>query len=129
MDSDEDEQDITSRKQHMSNQKEDEMNKNRVLAKQQKDKKTIESIPFFTDPNNRFYFKIYLYNPQEAYIMDAKAWGNIGRWFNHSCSPNLFVQNVFIDTYDLKFPWIAFFSSQAIKAGTELCCKIIVFFN
>jgi histone-lysine N-methyltransferase SETDB1 len=53
--------------------------------------------------------------------MDAKICGNIGRYFNHSCSPNLFVQNVFVDTYDLRFPWIAFFASQFIKAGTELC--------
>lgn len=28
----------------------------------------------------------------------------------HSCSPNLFVQNVFVDTHDLRFPWVAFFS-------------------
>ena len=53
--------------------------------------------------------------------MDAKLSGNIGRYFNHSCSPNVFVQNVFIDSYDLRFPYIAFFASNSIKAGTELC--------
>ena len=53
--------------------------------------------------------------------MDAKLCGNIGRYFNHSCSPNIYVQNVFVDTYDLRFPWICFFSLNAIKAGTELC--------
>lgn len=56
-----------------------------------------------------------------VFIMDAKIRGNIGRFFNHSCSPNLFVQNVFVDTYDLRFPWIAFFSCENINAGTELC--------
>lgn len=30
----------------------------------------------------------------------------------HSCSPNLFVQNVFVDTHDLRFPWVAFFASK-----------------
>ncbi|KAF7266513.1 hypothetical protein GWI33_020194 [Rhynchophorus ferrugineus] len=54
------------------------------------------------------------------YIMDAKNAGNIGRFLNHSCSPNVFVQNVFVDTHDVRFPWVAFFSSQFIRAGTEL---------
>jgi len=30
----------------------------------------------------------------------------------HSCSPNVFVQNVFVDTHDLRFPWVAFFASR-----------------
>lgn len=38
----------------------------------------------------------------------------------HSCSPNLFVQNVFVDTHDLRFPWVAFFSAAHIRSGTEL---------
>ncbi|KAH8298675.1 hypothetical protein KR059_011108, partial [Drosophila kikkawai] len=37
-----------------------------------------------------------LFGKDEApYIMDAKTTGNLGRYFNHSCNPNLFVQNVF----------------------------------
>nr|CAH7718794.1 unnamed protein product [Callosobruchus chinensis] len=55
-----------------------------------------------------------------VYVMDAKNTGNIGRFLNHSCSPNIFVQNVFVDTHDPRFPWAAFFSSQFIRAGTEL---------
>ncbi|XP_054737558.1 histone-lysine N-methyltransferase eggless isoform X1 [Anastrepha obliqua] len=62
-----------------------------------------------------------LFGKDEAcYVMDAKITGNLGRYFNHSCSPNLFVQNVFVDTHDLRFPWVAFFSSTNIRAGTEL---------
>lgn len=82
---------------------------------------------------------------EAVYIMDAKKSGNIGRYFNvsfesirsspteahqtnrfsfsrlqHSCAPNLFVQNVFVDTHDLRFPWVAFFASSHIRAGTEL---------
>ncbi|XP_078480213.1 histone-lysine N-methyltransferase SETDB1-B-like isoform X4 [Lampetra planeri] len=55
-----------------------------------------------------------------CYIIDAKLIGNLGRYLNHSCSPNLFVQNVFVDTHDLRFPWVAFFASKRIRAGTEL---------
>ncbi|RZF44065.1 hypothetical protein LSTR_LSTR011110 [Laodelphax striatellus] len=54
------------------------------------------------------------------YIMDAKNGGNIGRYMNHSCNPNVFVQNVFVDTHDLRFPWVAFFASRFIEAGQEL---------
>ena len=61
-----------------------------------------------------------LFGPhEEPYIMDAKQTGNIGRYLNHSCHPNVFVQNVFVDTHDLRFPWIAFFTSTYVKAGKE----------
>ncbi|KAJ8707681.1 hypothetical protein PYW07_011358 [Mythimna separata] len=62
-----------------------------------------------------------LFGKDEAcYIMDAKVQGNIGRYLNHSCCPNVFVQNVFVDTHDPRFPWVAFFALSHIKAGTEL---------
>jgi len=47
-----------------------------------------------------------------TYIIDAKQTGNLGRYLNHSCTPNLMVQNVFLDTHDLRFPWVAFFASR-----------------
>ena len=62
----------------------------------------------------------YFGNNENVYIMDAKTSGNIGRYLNHSCSPNTFVQNVFVDTHDLRFPWISFFALHYIQAGTEL---------
>ena len=62
----------------------------------------------------------YYGEAEAVYIMDAKQTGNIGRFLNHSCEPNVFVQNVFVDTHDVRFPWIAFFSNMNIRAGTEL---------
>ena len=63
-----------------------------------------------------------LYGPgQEVFIMDAMTQGNIGRYFNHSCSPNTFVQNVFVSQHDLRFPSMAFFTMKFVPAGTELC--------
>lgn len=56
----------------------------------------------------------------ECYIMDAKSMGNLGRYLNHSCDPNVFVQNIFVDTHDLRFPWVTFWAGQYIRAGTEL---------
>ena len=58
---------------------------------------------------------------EESFIMDAKKVGNIGRYLNHSCFPNVMVQNVFVDTHDLRFPWIAFFTTTFVRAGRELC--------
>ncbi|XP_064090855.1 LOW QUALITY PROTEIN: histone-lysine N-methyltransferase SETDB1-like [Macrobrachium nipponense] len=57
---------------------------------------------------------------ESVYIMDAKTTGNIGRYLNHSCEPNVFVQNVFVDTHDLRFPWVSFFAIRNIRAGCEL---------
>jgi len=62
----------------------------------------------------------YFGNNESVYIIDSKISGNIGRFLNHSCSPNTFVQNVFVDTHDLRFPWVAFFAHRYIPAGTEL---------
>uniref|UniRef100_T1K8E0 SET domain-containing protein n=1 Tax=Tetranychus urticae TaxID=32264 RepID=T1K8E0_TETUR len=49
-----------------------------------------------------------------SYTLDAKRFGNIGRFLNHSCSPNCFAQSVFVDTHDLRFPWVAFFANEFI---------------
>ncbi|CAH8534277.1 unnamed protein product [Dicrocoelium dendriticum] len=63
----------------------------------------------------RTYFK-----DENPYIMDAKKMGNLGRYFNHSCNPNVFVQNVFIDSHDPRFPEVAFFTKRNIAVGEEM---------
>ncbi|CAH8585323.1 unnamed protein product [Heterobilharzia americana] len=60
------------------------------------------------------------FNDINPYIMDAKKMGNLGRYFNHSCNPNVFVQNVFIDTHDPRFPEVAFFTKRNIDVGEEM---------
>uniref|UniRef100_A0A1I8H7U6 Histone-lysine N-methyltransferase n=1 Tax=Macrostomum lignano TaxID=282301 RepID=A0A1I8H7U6_9PLAT len=57
----------------------------------------------------------------QPYIMDAKRIGNLGRYLNHSCAPNVIVQNVFVNTHDPRFPEIAFFTCKRVRAGEELC--------
>lgn len=54
------------------------------------------------------------------YTLDARMQGNIGRFFNHSCDPNSMVQNVFIETHDLRFPVVAFFTKRDLKADDEI---------
>ena len=53
-------------------------------------------------------------------MIDAKPIGNLGRYLNHSCDPNVILQSVFVDTHDLRFPWICLFASEFVPAGKEL---------
>lgn len=71
-------------------------------------------------PGERKSVREYFGRDESVYIMDAKRTGNIGRFLNHSCEPNVFVQNVFVDTHDLRFPWVSFFAIHNVRAGTEL---------
>ncbi|KAM4711365.1 histone-lysine N-methyltransferase SETDB2 [Anableps anableps] len=57
---------------------------------------------------------------EDVCFIDATKEGNVSRFINHSCQPNLFIQNVFTDSHDPAFPVIAFFTSRVVKAGTEL---------
>uniref|UniRef100_A0A3Q3DUB7 Histone-lysine N-methyltransferase SETDB2 n=1 Tax=Hippocampus comes TaxID=109280 RepID=A0A3Q3DUB7_HIPCM len=59
-------------------------------------------------------------NSEDMYLLDARKEGNVSRFLNHSCQPNLFIQNVFTDSHDPDFPIIAFFTNSVVKAGTEL---------
>ncbi|XP_073698317.1 histone-lysine N-methyltransferase SETDB2 [Garra rufa] len=60
------------------------------------------------------------HKPEQIYYLDASKEGNVARFINHSCEPNLFIQSVFTDTHDPQFPLIAFFTSRSVTAGTEL---------
>lgn len=39
--------------------------------------------------------------------LDAKWHGNIARFFNHSCDPNLCIQIAFVDTQDVRVPKVS----------------------
>ncbi|KZS14880.1 Histone-lysine N-methyltransferase EHMT1 [Daphnia magna] len=56
----------------------------------------------------------------ETYCIDARRYGNIARFINHSCEPNLIPVKVYVDHQDLKFPRIAFFAVRDIDANEEL---------
>ncbi|KAM4695629.1 histone-lysine N-methyltransferase EHMT2 isoform 2-T2 [Rhinophrynus dorsalis] len=56
----------------------------------------------------------------EVYCIDARYYGNVSRFINHLCEPNLIPVRVFMSHQDLRFPRIAFFSGRDIRAGEEL---------
>lgn len=58
------------------------------------------------------------------YCIDARYYGNISRFINHLCDPNIIPVRVFMLHQDLRFPRIAFFSSRDIFTGQELGWEI-----
>ncbi|MEQ2177885.1 hypothetical protein GOODEAATRI_008312, partial [Goodea atripinnis] len=41
--------------------------------------------------------------PEDQYCIDARFYGNISRFLNHMCEPNLFACRVFTTHQDLRF--------------------------
>jgi hypothetical protein len=67
---------------------------------------------------------------KDPFVLDGSIYSNLGRYFNHSCEPNMFIQNVFIDCHDIYFPNLALFTRTHIQAGQgrlTLLVYIIVF--
>ncbi|KAL4219441.1 Histone-lysine N-methyltransferase ehmt1 [Mactra antiquata] len=56
----------------------------------------------------------------ETYCIDARKYGNVARFINHLCEPNLTPVKVFVDSQDLRFPRICLFANRDIKAQEEL---------
>uniref|UniRef100_A0A8C5F5Y6 Euchromatic histone-lysine N-methyltransferase 1a n=1 Tax=Gadus morhua TaxID=8049 RepID=A0A8C5F5Y6_GADMO len=56
----------------------------------------------------------------EVHCIDARRYGNVGRFVNHLCDPNLVAVRVFTSHQDLRFPRIAFFSCRPIRAGEQI---------
>ncbi|XP_013879446.1 histone-lysine N-methyltransferase EHMT1 [Austrofundulus limnaeus] len=56
----------------------------------------------------------------DVHCIDARLFGNIGRFINHLCEPNLLAVRVFTMHQDLRFPRIAFFSSRPVRAGDQI---------
>ncbi|KAH7414796.1 hypothetical protein KP509_14G011700 [Ceratopteris richardii] len=55
-----------------------------------------------------------------CFAIDARLCGNVARFINHSCAPNLFPQNVVYGTDDLRFPHVVLFAMENIPPMREL---------
>ncbi|EDX16735.1 GD16494 [Drosophila simulans] len=63
----------------------------------------------------------YYFDLDNGHCIDANYYGNVTRFFNHSCEPNVLPVRVFYEHQDYRFPKIAFFSCRDIDAGEEIC--------
>ena len=59
-------------------------------------------------------------NNEDCLTIDAMNYGNIARFFNHSCSPNLQNYSIFTNHWDKRRPQIAFFATRDILPYEEL---------
>ncbi|MED6156656.1 hypothetical protein PIB30_016393 [Stylosanthes scabra] len=55
-----------------------------------------------------------------GFTIDALHYGNVGRFINHSCSPNLYAQNVLYDHDDKRIPHVMLFATEDIPPLQEL---------
>lgn len=64
------------------------------------------------------------YNPEEndaeILAVDARFRGNLARFINHSCRPNLQINPSWNENQDRRMPLIAFFTNRVINKGEEL---------
>lgn len=76
------------------------------------------------DLNDRAYlFDLDFFFQQGAesdFTIDARQYGNVSHFFNHSCEPNIRVYACFVNNLDPRLHINAFFSCKDIKKGDEV---------
>lgn len=90
--------------------------------------------------NNEFFVDKYSYHKSPTYLdniimdnfplcIDSYDFGNLSRFMNHSCNPNVISMRIHSNNRDLLIPRIHFFSIRNIDEGEELtitynCCPL-----
>lgn len=67
--------------------------------------------------NDEYLFEL---DDKDGFTIDALKYGNVGRFINHSCSPNLCAVNVVYGNEDERSPHIMFFATKKIPPLREL---------
>ncbi|XP_068159995.1 histone-lysine N-methyltransferase Su(var)3-9-like [Drosophila tropicalis] len=89
-------------------------------------KEADERGKLYENPSCIYLFALdYNLTQDEEYTIDATNYGNIARYLNHSCDPNISVFPCWIEHSHLALPRLVFFTVRSIKAGEELCFDYI----
>ncbi|XP_058129419.1 histone-lysine N-methyltransferase Su(var)3-9-like isoform X1 [Anopheles coustani] len=67
-----------------------------------------------------YLFDLDFNGTDNPFTLDAARYGNVTRFFNHSCDPNCGIWSVWIDCLDPYLPRLAFFARRRIEVGEEL---------
>ena len=57
----------------------------------------------------------------DRFVVDGENCGNVARFFNHSCSPNLEARTVLVEHMEYRLGRIGMYASRDVAAGEELC--------
>lgn len=73
------------------------------------------------DARGRTYlFDLDFNEKDNPFTIDAAKYGNVSRFLNHSCNPNVGVWAVWTDCLDLNLPKLCMFTLRSIKEDEEL---------
>ncbi|WCJ30996.1 Histone-lysine N-methyltransferase SUVR5 [Euphorbia peplus] len=61
-----------------------------------------------------------LIGEQEDFVIDATKYGNVSRFINHSCNPNLVHHQVLVNSMESEYAHIGLYASRDILSGEEL---------
>lgn len=96
-----------------------------VLSEQEADKRGNnrhgeEGCSYFYDIDSHINDMSRLVEGQVPYVIDATRYGNVSRFINHSCSPNLINHQVLVESMDCQLAHIGLFANRDISLGEEL---------
>lgn len=96
-----------------------------VLSEQEADKRGNnrhgeEGCRYFYDIDSHINDMSRLVEGQVPYVIDATRYGNVSRFINHSCSPNLINHQVLVESMDCQLAHIGLFANRDISLGEEL---------
>ncbi|KAH6774682.1 hypothetical protein C2S51_013086 [Perilla frutescens var. frutescens] len=89
-------------------------------ANERRNRCGTEGCRYFYEIDARINDMSRLIEGQVPYVIDATNYGNVSRYINHSCSPNLVNHQVLIESMDSKLAHIGFYASRDIGLGEEL---------
>ncbi|TKY70507.1 Histone-lysine N-methyltransferase SUVR5 [Spatholobus suberectus] len=79
-----------------------------------------EHCSYFYNIDARVNDMSRLIEGQAQYVIDATKFGNVSRFINHSCSPNLVNHQVLVESMDCERAHIGLYASRDIALGEEL---------
>ncbi|KAK9012183.1 hypothetical protein V6N11_040252 [Hibiscus sabdariffa] len=63
---------------------------------------------------------------QAGYVIDASKYGNVSRFINHSCSPNLVNHQVLVDSMDCHQAHIGLYANQDISMDKDIHVSVVL---
>ncbi|KAL3378521.1 hypothetical protein AABB24_004444 [Solanum stoloniferum] len=89
-------------------------------ANKRRNRYATEGCGYFLEIDAHINDMSRLIEGQSPYVIDATNYGNISRYINHSCSPNLVNYQVLVESMEHQLAHVGFYARRDILAGEEL---------